>query len=30
MSLLSRKLAYEFLPTKDKKILDVDSLLKGH
>lgn len=30
MALLRKKLAYEFLPTKNKKILEVDTLLAGH
>lgn len=29
VSLFRKKLAYEFVPTKDKKILEVDTLLKG-
>ncbi len=28
MSLLKRKLAYEILPTKDARILEVDTLLE--
>lgn len=29
MSLLSKKLGYELIPTSDKKILQIDSVLKG-
>jgi hypothetical protein len=29
MSLLSKKLGYELLPTADKKLLQIDSVLKG-
>jgi len=29
MSLLRKKLAYEFVPTSNKKILQIDAVLKG-